>query len=61
MENVHEVGTGMLGEYRADSLKTLASELPKYKLDLVKCRMSYRTLVSVNQQMITLFLWKWEC
>jgi hypothetical protein len=46
--------------WRVGSLKTLASELAKYHLDLVVVQDVRRYGVEVSQQMIIPFLWQWK-
>jgi len=45
--------------YRAGSLKTVVTELAKYKLDLVAVQ-EVRWDKGGSQQLY-IFLWKWEC
>jgi hypothetical protein len=46
--------------YRVGSLRTVAEEISKYKLNLVEYRRSDGTEVASNQQKNIHFLWKGE-
>jgi len=46
--------------YRAGSLKTVASELTKHILDPLVGQ-KVRWVEGGSQQMLYIFIWKWEC